>query len=223
MISLFKEHRGFWTPARVRSMWFGVLLLVIAVIIQIVLGHFSSRVAVDAPAVRDIFLDNLPLINLDPVIVGGAIALWVFAWGLLIVHPRYLIFSTKAIALYIISRAFFFSLTHVGPYPLRYSPNPHDHGYGLYHLVTFQGNFFYSGHTAFPFLLALIFWDNKYLRYLFLILTVFFGASVLLAHVHYSIDVFAAPFIVYGMYVITAKLFPVDYALFAADNGQVCA
>ena len=46
------------------------------------------------------------------------------------------------------------------------------------------------------------------MRYLFLFLTVFFGASVLLAHVHYSIDVFAAPFIVYGMYVITKKLFP---------------
>jgi membrane-associated phospholipid phosphatase len=97
---------------------------------------------------------------------------------------------------------------------LQYAPSPHNNGYGLYHLVTFQGNFFYSGHTAFPFLLALIFWDNKYLRYLFLILTVFFGVSVLLAHVHYSIDVFAAPFIVYGMYVITAKLFPRDYALF---------
>jgi membrane-associated phospholipid phosphatase len=36
----------------------------------------------------------------------------------------------------------------------------------------------------------------------------FFGASVLLAHVHYSIDVFAAPFIVYGVFVIAAKVFP---------------
>ncbi len=194
-------------------MWFGVLLLALSVIVQVVLGRFSSRVAVDAPGVRDIFLDNLPLVNLSPVIVGGAIVLWVFAWVLLIVKPNYLIFSTKAIALYIISRAFFFSLTHVGPYPLHYSPSAANDGYRLYHLVTFQGNFFYSGHTAFPFLLALIFWDKKYLRYVFLFLTVFFGASVLLAHVHYSIDVFAAPFIVYGMYVITAKLFPRDYAL----------
>ena len=216
MLALLKEHKGFWTPARKKSMYFGVLLLILSVIIQIVLGRFSSRVAINAPAVRDIFLDNLPLVNLSPVIVGGAIVLWVFAWVLLIVKPRYLIFRTKAIALFIISRAFFFSLTHIGPYPLHYSPSAHNDGYGLYHLVTFSGNFFYSGHTAFPFLLALIFWDNKYLRYLFLILTVFFGASVLLAHVHYSIDVFAAPFIVYGMYVITAKLFPRDYALFAS-------
>jgi len=196
-------------------MWLGVLLLALSVIVQIVLGRFSSRVAVAAPGVRDIFLDNLPLINLDSIIVGGAIVLWVFAWVLLIVNPRHLIFATKAIALYIVSRAFFFSLTHVGPYPSHYSPSAHNSGYSLYHLVTFQGNFFYSGHTAFPFLLALIFWDNKYLRYLFLFLTVFFGASVLLAHVHYSIDVFAAPFIVYGMFIITTKFFPHDYALFA--------
>jgi hypothetical protein len=216
MIALLKEHKGFWTPARKRSMWFGIFLLALSIAIQILLGRFSSRVALDAPSVRDIFLDNLPLVNLSPVIVGGAITLWVSALVLLIVNPRYLIFSIKAIALYIISRAFFFSLTHIGPYPLRYSPSMHNDGYDLYHLVTFQGNFFYSGHTAFPFLLALIFWDNKYLRYIFLALTVFFGASVLLAHVHYSIDVFAAPFIVYGMYVITAKLFPRDYALFAS-------
>ena len=216
MLAVFKEHKGFWTPARKQSLYVGMLLLIVSVIVQIVLGRFSSRVAVAAPGVQDIFLDNLPLIDLDAVIVGGAIALWVAAWALLIVKPRYLLFSMKAIALYIISRAFFFSLTHVGPYPLRYSPSAHNDGYGLYHLVTFQGNFFYSGHTAFPFLLALIFWDNKYLRYLFLFLTVFFGASVLLAHVHYSIDVFAAPFIVYGMFVITTKLFPRDYALFAS-------
>lgn len=216
MLAVFKEHKGFWTPARKSSMWFGVLLLVLAVIIQIVLGRFSSRVAIDAASVRDIFLDNLPLVNLSPVIVGGAIVLWVFAWVLLIVRPRYLIFSTKAIALYIISRAFFFCLTHVGPYPLQYAPSSRNDGYGLYHLLTFQGNFFYSGHTAFPFLLALIFWDNKNLRYLFLFLTVFFGASVLLAHVHYSIDVFAAPFIVYGMFIITTKLFPHDYAIISS-------
>jgi hypothetical protein len=216
MLGIFKEHKGFWTPARRQSMYVGILLLVLSIIVQITLGRFSSRVAIDAASVRDIFLDNLPLVNMGAVIVGGAIALWVCAALLLVIHPRYLIFSVKAISLYIISRAFFFSLTHIGPYPLRYSPSAHNSGYGLYHLITFQGNFFYSGHTAFPFLLALIFWKSKYLRYLFLFLTVFFGAAVLLAHVHYSIDVFAAPFIVYGMYIMTTKLFPQDYALIDA-------
>lgn len=215
MPDILKEHRGFWTRAHLRSLWGGLALLALALVVQIVLGRFSSRVAVNAAPVRDLFLDNLPLIDLTPLIVGGAMALWVFACGLLIVHPRRLLFAMKAIALYIISRAFFFSLTHVGPYPLAYSPGPHNHGYGLYHLITFQGNFFYSGHTAFPFLLALIFWDERYLRYIFLFLSAFFGITVILAHVHYSIDVFAAPFIIYGMFAVTERLFPQDRALLA--------
>ena len=92
-------------------------------------------------------------------------------------------------------------------------PSPANMGFGFYHLVTFQGNLFFSGHAGFPFLMALIFWDKKFWRWFFLIATVAFGVAVLLAHVHYSIDVFAAPFIVYGIYVITAKLFPHDYVL----------
>ena len=58
-------------------------------------GPFFFARPVTAPGVRDIFLDNLPLVNLSPIIVGGAIALWVFAWVLLIVNPRHLIFATK--------------------------------------------------------------------------------------------------------------------------------
>ncbi len=41
----------------------------------------------------------------------------------------------------------------------------------------------------------------------------FFAAVVLFAHVHYSIDVFAAPFMVYGIFAITAKFFKNDYFL----------
>lgn len=213
MLAVFREHKGFWTPARKRSMYMGILLILISLFIQIVFGEYSSQHSVGAPWVSDLFLNILPVVNLTWVIVGGAIVLWIFAIVLLIVHPRYLLFSTKAIALFIISRAFFFSLTHIGPYPTNVSPSPNNDGYGLYHLVTFQGNFFYSGHTGFPVLLALIFWENKFLRYLFILLSFLFGLSVLLAHVHYSIDVFAAPFIVYGMFVVTKKLFPRDYAL----------
>jgi hypothetical protein len=216
MIALLKEHKGFWTPVRKRSMYMGGLLIILSVIIQVTLGRYSSSRAVTAGPASDIFLDNLPVVNLGFIIVAGAIALWVGAIILFIIHPRYLIFSTKAIALFIVSRAFFFSLTHIGAYPNNMSPGPDNTGYRFYHLITFQGNFFYSGHTGFPFLLALIFWDNNFLRRLFLFLTVFFGASVLLAHVHYSIDVFAAPFIVYGMFVMTAKLFPRDYAIFSS-------
>ena len=142
--------------------------------------------------------------------------LWILAWWLLITKPRYLVFGMKAIALFIISRAFFFSLTHVGPYPLGIPPGPDNLGWGFYKLITFQGNFFYSGHTGFPVLMALIFWDDDFWRPFFLVMGVLFGASVLLAHVHYSIDVFAAPFIVYGIYKICERYFHKDYAAISA-------
>lgn len=213
MIGFYSEHRGFWTPERKRSLYLGILLFILSVIIQITLGRYSAHRAVSANSVHDIFLDNLPVVNLDFVIVAGDVALWVFAWILLTKRPRYLIFGTKAIALFNISRAFFISLTHIGAYPGALSPGPGDFGYGVYRLFTFQGNYFFSGHTGFPFLLALVFWDNKRLRWFFLAITVIFGASVLLAHVHYAIDVFAAPFIVYGMYAVTKKVFSRDYAI----------
>jgi len=211
---MFRNWRGgFWTVERKRSMYLAILLLILSIVVQITLGRYSSHHSTSAAFVSDIFLDNLPVVNLTAVIVFGDIALWVLAWLLLLRNPRYLIFGTKAIALLDICRAFFISLTHLGPYPRQYAPGPGNFGFGLYKIFTFQGNYFFSGHTAFPFLLALIFWNKPFWRRLFLGLTVFFGLSVLLAHVHYSIDVFAAPFIVYGVYVISAKAFPKDHEL----------
>jgi len=214
MKDVFREHRGgFWTAGRKRSLYMGLLLVVLALVVQVNAGHYSALRATSAPAVSDLFLDNLPVVNMDFLIVFGAIALWVLACWLLVVHPSYLLFGVKAIALYIIFRAFFISLTHIGLYPTAASPDAGDFGYGFYRLTTYQGNFFFSGHTGFPFLMALVFWNRTFWRRFFLAATVVFGAAVLLAHVHYSIDVFAAPFIVYGIFVIGAKLFPKDYAL----------
>ncbi len=214
------HHRGFWTPEHRRSLYEGIALLVVAIVIQIFAGHFSSRASLNAHWVHDILLDNLPVVNLAFMIVGGAIALWVLASCIMIAKPRYLLFGIKAIAFFIISRAFFFSLTHVGAYPIGMPPGPDNVGWGFYKLITFQGNFFYSGHTAFPFLMALILWDDKFWRYFFLVMTVVFAASVLLAHVHYSIDVFAAPFIIYGMFILAGKAFPKDYALLPQKNRE---
>jgi PAP2 superfamily C-terminal len=170
--------------------------------------------------VHDVLLDNLPVVNLDFMIVGGAIALWVVAIWLLVTKPRFLVFGIKSIALFIISRAFFFSLTHVGPPASGAPPGPQNLGWGFYKLITFQGNFFYSGHTGFPVLMALIFWDDDFWRPFFLAMSVLFGASVLLAHVHYSIDVFAAPFIVYGVFKIAEKIFSKDYSMINMQLGK---
>ncbi len=58
---------------------------------------------------------------------------------------------------------------------------------------------FFSGHTATLFLLFLVI-DKKPYKQIFLIFTVLIGLSVILQHVHYFIDVLAAPFFTYGSY-----------------------
>ncbi len=210
-MKFFHNHsRAFWTERRFRSLYLGVIMLAASIAVQIFAGQYGARLALSANYAGDLFLDNLPVVNLDFLIVGGSIVLWTVTWWLMIVRPRYLAFGLKATALFIVCRAFFMSLTHIGPYPLAFSPGPSNIGWGFYHHITFQGNFFFSGHTGFPFLMALVFWDDRRLRTAFLALSALFGAAVLFAHVHYSIDVFAAPFIVYGVYRITEQWFPED-------------
>ncbi len=58
---------------------------------------------------------------------------------------------------------------------------------------------FFSGHTATLFLLFLLA-EKKWLKTIFLINTIIVGTAVLLQHVHYTIDVLAAPFFAYGSY-----------------------
>jgi len=58
---------------------------------------------------------------------------------------------------------------------------------------------FFSGHTGTLFLLFLLA-ENKTLKSMFLISTIMVGSAVLMQHVHYSIDVFVAPFVAYCSY-----------------------
>lgn len=64
---------------------------------------------------------------------------------------------------------------------------------------------FFSGHTGTLFLLFLLA-ENQTLKSIFLISTIIVGTAVLLQHVHYSIDVFVAPFVAYGAYRIIKNL-----------------
>lgn len=64
---------------------------------------------------------------------------------------------------------------------------------------------FFSGHTATLFLLFLLA-DKKLPKFFFLISTILVGFSVLFQHVHYTIDVFAAPFFAYCSFIIIKKI-----------------
>lgn len=55
---------------------------------------------------------------------------------------------------------------------------------------------FFSGHTATMFLFAFLF-NDKLVKRVFIFAGFLIGMLVMLQHVHYSIDVFAAPFVAY--------------------------
>ncbi|MDO8742191.1 MAG: phosphatase PAP2-related protein [bacterium] len=170
--------------------------------------------------VGDIVLDNLPVVDLNLIVIQGA--LFAIVFGVLFViflRPRYILFTLKAIALFIAIRAFFISLTHVGIYPGHVYPGPGVFS-AIYTYLNFQTGFFFSGHTGMPFLMALIFWREFRVRTAFLTMSFVFAVGVLFAHSHYSIDVFAAPFMAYGIFEIARYLFPRDYTLLSqAEKG----
>jgi len=206
--------RTLFTRPYLPSLLSSFALLAIAYVVE----HHANLYAFDyalrptSNYVGDLILDNIPALDLNFFIVEGAFISIVLGLLYVLSKPRSVLFSLKAVALFIIVRAFFISLTHVGIHPESINP-----GLGLfdsiYLYLNFQSGLFFSGHTALPFLIALIFWGNKRARHILIALTIAFGAAVLLAHIHYSIDVLAAPFMVYGIYKIAAYLFPRDYAL----------
>lgn len=64
---------------------------------------------------------------------------------------------------------------------------------------------FFSGHTATMVLFALLF-TNKKLKWIYFSLAVVIGALVMLQHVHYSIDVIAAPVFAFVAFGIQRKI-----------------
>jgi hypothetical protein len=65
--------------------------------------------------------------------------------------------------------------------------------------VVLTKDLFFSGHTATLFLLFLTA-QHRVLRVVFLLATLMVGAGVIWQHVHYTVDVLAAPFITFGCY-----------------------
>jgi hypothetical protein len=165
--------------------------------------------------VTDIVLSNVGPFDMRFLFVYGTFTGFVIFGSLLAWKPNRLPFALKSMALFLLVRAVFVSLTHIAPSPID-PPTPAP----FLNSIFYGSDLFFSGHTGMPFLAALAFWHLPLLRLFFLAATAFFGTIVLLGHYHYSIDVLAALFITHGIFQAACWLFPRDYALFRSSELQ---
>ena len=211
MEALNKRYKYHFTDKTfVLSVLIALTFLVLSLVINFYAGTYATERA--SNAVQDIILSNIPVFNVDLIFVYGPLVLWLFVAILILYEPKRIPFLLKSVALFVIIRAVFITLTHIGPFPdqitLDISPN------GWINHFIFGGDLFFSAHTGLPFLMALVFWDNKLLRVIFVVSAVFFGIIVLLGHLHYSIDVLSAFFITYSIYHIATVFFKKDKTYF---------
>jgi hypothetical protein len=196
------ERFKFWA----REIWeykylilISLVLVTIATILDYVSGTFVTRVGVAVSP--DIILDRIGPINLK----------WIFSYGYLLVVAIFFLYPlffrikkfhnvVSQFSLLIALRGIFISMTHLktpdSAIPIHFP--------GIIQHLAFENDLFFSGHTAVPFLGFLIYKDSK-IRWFFLLGSIVMGATSLLMHRHYSIDVFAAFFITYGSFVIGKK------------------
>lgn len=185
-----------------------VLFLAFSLFVNYYAGTYAT--VRESNPVTDIILSNTRAYDVDGIFIYGALLLWIVVAVLLFQNARFVPFTLKSISLFIIIRSLFINMTHLGQFPERTTIASNF----ILNKLSFGGDLFFSGHTGLPFLLALIFWKKKFWRYFFLVSSIFFGASVILGHIHYTIDVASAFFITYGIYHLSQLFFAKDEAVF---------
>lgn len=150
-------------------------------------AFFSTKIA--GPPLNDLMFSLFPYI--DTGIHNLALVFIEKLKYLILFFPAEVLFAVFSLASLVLVRSLFINLTHLG---IPENSNP------VISSGTFGGDLFFSGHVAFPFLMALVFWNNLVLRYFFLVISMVLGIDAVVGRYHYSIDVFAAPFVAYGVY-----------------------
>jgi len=126
------------------------------------------------------------------------------AIGSLLRHPHRLLLAFQAYAIMVVCRIIAMALVPLDPpATLIALKDPFVEFFGSGKTLT--RDLFFSGHTSTLFLLFLVTPRGK-LKMLFLGCTVIVAAAVVVQHVHYTIDVFVAPFFSYAAYTVAGWL-----------------
>lgn len=218
MMKQMKEYfsKVFGDKKLVKYTAWSFAFLFVAFVINFFANQYAT-VKVSNP-VTDIVLSNTRAVDVDGLFIYGPIIFWIIIAYFLVKFPNKIPFTIFSIGLFIIIRDAFICMTHIGPFPTQ-----SDLGYlGVMRFLFSGGDLFFSGHTGAPFLMALVFWDHKVLRWVYIFAAIFFGAVVLLGHFHYSIDVASAFFITYTIYVLATKFFKRSLEIFNQEQDYFC-
>lgn len=183
--------------------------LVLTILFLIITLHFLSRFLVFIETREGVILSDpiLPFFN--------AVDLTWFSFSLIYLSivtaiiifvpvPHQIMLAVQSYIVMVVIRIAAMYLTPLDPPPGMIPLNdPVVEIIGTGQLLT--RDLFFSGHTATLFLFYLVS-DKKLFKYLFLICVVLVGISVLLQKVHYTIDVFVAPFFAYIAFRIVVEL-----------------
>jgi len=207
-----KVYLNQWKIFKERQFVLSFLLSLFLLAASLVINYISGTYATEkiSNPVTDIILSNTRAYDVDGIFIYGSIVILALIILALFYNPKTIPFTVKSIALFVIIRSIFISLTHLGPFPTEAVM----HTGNFLNKFTFGGDLFFSGHTGLPFLMALMFWNHRYFRYLFLALSLVFAVVVLLGHFHYSIDVLAAFFITYTIFHMAEYFFKKDKEVF---------
>ena len=154
------------------------------------------------PAVGDLFLDNIPIYDLNFTFFWAVLLFWIGNIIYRLIFPKELPFILISLSLFVLVRCFFISLTHIGP-PETLLVVPEELSY-----YSFNADMFFSGHVGAPFFYALL-TSVKSIKWIAIIYSIIMVVIVLMSHGHYSIDVFASFFIAHSLSVLMLKFKPI--------------
>ena len=174
-----------------KRLWIALGILLFGIFLNQITSRYIYENYKNLPILNDFILDNIPYFNLVWLFdLFSIISLTLFSFYCLRLDERKIPLIILVFGLSQILRGSFIILTPFGI--------PKIDIVGLFKGTMFRSGVYPSGHTGTAFL-CYLFSDGKWKK-IFLILTIFIMATLLLGRGHYSIDIFSALFFNYAIY-----------------------